>query len=147
MTLSQAPEIEPDKRETEPCLVKECGMNEKSPIGLIVHSETSYNSQLSYPDPVIAALAIKELSPRKIVWNIALFSAEQLPRSQKEEEEEEGEVVGMRLRISRDGDGKEMRAAAWGTMTHVFVEREGRRKVIDKMPEGWEGKLRRLIVG
>lgn len=127
--------------------MNQCGMNEKSPIGLIVHSETSYNSQLSYPDPVIAALAIKELSPRKIVWNIALFSAEQLPEDSPSSSTKEGEV-GLKLRISRDGNGEEeVRAAAWGTMTHVFVEREGRRKVVEKMPEGWEGKLRRLIVG
>lgn len=118
-------------------------MDHTSPIGLIVHSETSYNSQLSYPDPIIAGLSISSLSPRKIVWNIALFKADLL---EQDEVEVKGEV-GMKLRISRDEKkGEEMRAAAWGTMTHVFVEREGRNKVVEKLPDGWEEKLRGLVV-
>ncbi|GAA5879966.1 hypothetical protein JCM16303_004417 [Sporobolomyces ruberrimus] len=131
---------------TNEFLLNQCKMNSTTdPIGLIVHSETSFNQQLSYPQPVLAALSISTLSSRKIVWNLGLFDAEYT--SSTSENVPQGEY-GRRIRIKRDKEGKEVRAAAWGTMTHVFVERhsEGRNKVVDELPEGWGEKLRGLVV-
>lgn len=73
-----------------------------------------------------------------------MFDAEYTSTSTSETQGE----YGRKIRIRRDKEGEEVRAAAWGTMTHVFVERhsEGRNKVVDKLPEGWGEKLRGLVV-
>ncbi|GAA5993984.1 hypothetical protein JCM5350_008015 [Sporobolomyces pararoseus] len=148
---------------TNEFLINQCGMNQEDPIGLIVHSETNFNSQLTYPEPVLAGLAITSLSSRKIVWKLGLFKAEYLPQEEGTEEEEEGsnkkksgEFV-RKVRIARtstekgEGEEEEVRAAAWGTMTHVFVERGGREKgeknkVVESLPKRWQEKLQSLVI-
>lgn len=130
-------------------------MNQEDPIGLIVHSETNFNSQLSYPEPVLAGLAITSLSSRKIVWRLGLFKAEYL-KQEGEGNKKSGEFV-RKVRIARtltekgEGEEEEVRAAAWGTMTHVFVERGGREKgeknkVVESLPKRWQEKLQSLVI-
>jgi len=137
-------------------------MSENDPIGLIVHSETEFSSQLSYPQPVLCGLAIKELSNRKIVWKLGLFKAEYIENDNNDDhdgkvkvngqEEEEGgrRIFGKRVRIARNPENgqEELRAAAYGTMTHVFVERghQERNKVVESLPENWKEKLKTLVV-
>ncbi|GAA5948234.1 hypothetical protein JCM3765_001329 [Sporobolomyces pararoseus] len=144
---------------TNEFLINQCGMNsspelEEDPIGLIVHSETNFNSQLSFPEPVLCGLSIRELSNRKIVWNLGLFKAEYYNNSPLEEEGKRGIQFGNRnLRIARIKTGKEeeeeeeVRAAAWGSMTHVFVERgREKNKVVESLPIRWQTKLKTLII-
>ncbi|GAA5900852.1 Rtp1p [Sporobolomyces salmoneus] len=133
-------------------LLTQCKMSKEDPIGLIVHSETSFKGQLSFPEPVLAALSVLELSNRKVVWKVGLFKAEYCTSSEDEKEGKgnRGEF-GRKVRIVRNGEeGKEEEttAAAWGTMTHVFVERGGgRNKVVERLPEGWREKLEAIQVG
>ncbi|GAA6019691.1 hypothetical protein JCM11491_004886 [Sporobolomyces phaffii] len=137
---------------TNEYLLNECRMNATTdPIGLIVHSETSFASQLAYPEPVVAAVSIATLSRRKIVWNVALFKARYTTTTTTPEGDggrgEFGRKVGLVEPPEGKGEG-EATAAAWGTMTHVFVERGGERtKVVDALPAKWTEKLERLVVG
>ncbi|GAA5929963.1 hypothetical protein JCM1841_001228 [Sporobolomyces salmonicolor] len=121
-----------------------------SPIGLIVSSSTSFASSLSYPSPLIAALSITSLSARTVVWSVALFAAEYVPLACRPgdwtgyEMDGQGEV-GRRVRIKRDAEGTEVKAAAWGTMTHVFVDTDTRRPV-ERLPDELRQMLERLLV-
>lgn len=109
------------------------------PIGLIVQSETRFASQLKYPDPVVAALSISELTRRKIVWRVALFKAEYVS---KQTSRQGGVSVRNEVEI-KEGT----KAAAWGTMTHVFVERGGEQnKVVERLPESWLEPLGKLLI-
>lgn len=111
------------------------------PLGLIVTSETTYSSSLSYPSPVLAALAVQSLSARSVVWRVALFEGEYVEGgSGLEDVAGEG---GKRIRLKGE------RAAAYGTMTHVFVreDAEGVRRVVEELPEGMRGALEGLLVG
>ncbi|GAA6060324.1 hypothetical protein JCM10212_000421 [Sporobolomyces blumeae] len=162
----------------------------RSPIGLIVHSETSYASELKYPNPIVAALSISQLSKRKVVWRIGLFEGEWVEddddergtrRGRSDESDvgatsksggrvSDGESVtgfGKKVRIKRvprrsttprtlddverrrsttdRGTDEEVKASAWGTMTHVFVDRESR-KVVDELDDGFRKALERLVV-
>ncbi|BGP10776.1 hypothetical protein JCM10049v2_006668 [Rhodotorula toruloides] len=125
------------------------------PLGLIVSSSTSYASSLSYPSPIVAALAVSNLSARSVTWRIALFEGEYVPPL-----DAGGEVgmdgfsldslregaVGRKVRVKKDEkSGEEVRAAAWGEMVHVFVEEESRRP-LKEMGEGLRRALERLLV-
>lgn len=137
-------------------------MNERDPIGLIVASETKFNSQLSYPEPVLAGLSISEWSNRKIVWKVGLFKAEYVDNDSEfvgagddrdRFDDQGGETgtersFGRKVRIARDAKtGRPVGAAAWGTMTHVFVERGGERnKVVESLPARWKPKLEAIYV-
>ncbi|GAA5901728.1 hypothetical protein JCM5296_005390 [Sporobolomyces johnsonii] len=131
--------------------VEHCRINvPPSPIGLLVSSSTSFASSLSYPNPLIAALSIKSLSARTVVWSVALFAAEYVPVGCQPgdwtgyELDGHGEV-GRRVRIKRDEGGREVKAAAWGAMTHVFVDRDTRRPV-ERLPDEMRAMLERLLV-
>jgi acyl-CoA thioesterase FadM len=113
------------------------------PLGLIVNSETTYNSSLSYPSPVLGALAVQTLSNRTVVWRVALFDAEY---ASEDGGFELSDVVGEGGRRIRLKGGEGARAAAYGTMTHVFVHPDTR-KVVQELPEGLRRALEGLIVG
>ncbi|GAA5877886.1 hypothetical protein JCM1840_002937 [Sporobolomyces johnsonii] len=136
---------------TNQYLLEHCRINvPPSPIGLLVSSSTSFASSLSYPAPLIAALSVSSLSARTVVWSVALFAAEYVPVSCQPgdwtgyELDGHGEV-GRRVRIKRDAGGREVKAAAWGTMTHVFVDRDTRRPV-ERLPDEMSAMLERLLV-
>ncbi|CEQ39411.1 SPOSA6832_00930, partial [Sporobolomyces salmonicolor] len=136
---------------TAPATVEHCQIHvPPSPIGLIVSSSTSFASSLSYPSPLIAALSITSLSARTVVWSVALFAAEYVPLACRPgdwtgyEMDGQGEV-GRRVRIKRDAEGTEVKAAAWGTMTHVFVDTDTRRPV-ERLPDELRQMLERLLV-
>ncbi|BGP27072.1 hypothetical protein JCM10295v2_006034 [Rhodotorula toruloides] len=123
------------------------------PLGLIVSSITSYSSSLSYPSPLIAALAVSRLSARSVTWRVALFEGEYVPSEEEGGGGMEGfdlealgkGELGRQVRVRRDGKGEEVKAAAWGEMVHVFVDQESRRPV-KEMDEGLRGALERLLV-
>ncbi|GAA5832077.1 hypothetical protein JCM11251_002809 [Rhodosporidiobolus azoricus] len=125
------------------------------PIGLITSSTLSYASSLSYPFPVVAALAISTLGRRSVQWSIALFAGEYIPALKPGEvggfemdhvvgKGGEGAEAGAGRRIKIKG-GKEAKAAAWGKMVHVFVNQDDR-KVIEGFDDGMREALERLVV-
>jgi acyl-CoA thioester hydrolase len=127
---------------------------------LIVSSSTSYASSLSYPSPVVAALAVSNLSARSVTWRIALFEGEYVPALEGDKAGQDGGMegfglealrdreggVGRKLRVKRDEKtGEEVRAAAWGDMVHVFVDEQSRRP-LKELDEGLRRALERLLV-
>ena len=78
-------------------------------IGYIVHSQCSYKSAIAYPEPVTAGLRVNRLGNSSVEYGIGIFK-DQVDA-----------------------------AAAYGTFTHVFVNRATER------PAAIEGKLRQAL--
>ncbi|BGP19397.1 hypothetical protein JCM10213v2_007486 [Rhodosporidiobolus nylandii] len=124
---------------------------DKHPIGLVVASHTSYASSLAYPEPVLAGLAVARLGTSSVEWRVALFAAEYAPAVElgglegwEAGDAAGAEGAGRRVRLKLDGKG-EARAAAWGGMTHVFVD-ERSRKPVKGLESGMRAALERLLV-
>ncbi|GAA6036293.1 hypothetical protein JCM8097_001648 [Rhodosporidiobolus ruineniae] len=129
---------------------------EKRPIGLIVASHTFYAAPLSYPQPVVAALAVKKLGTRSVEWSVALFAGEYAEVEEGGRAGEGGKLgeegftlsslsaggVGRRVRLV---GGDKATAAAWGGMTHVFVDEETR-KAVGGLDEEMRKGLEKLVV-
>ncbi|GAA5870448.1 hypothetical protein JCM8547_004034 [Rhodosporidiobolus lusitaniae] len=138
-------------------------------IGLIVDARTTYSSSLSFPQPVVGALAVEKLGRRSVVWKVALFEGEYCASpfsSTAGSGAAEGEIAegyrlsdalggadtgeeaggaGRQVRIKRDAAGQPVRAAAHGTMTHVFVDRESR-AAVEELEERVKKELEKLVV-
>ncbi|GAA5886448.1 hypothetical protein JCM6882_001642 [Rhodosporidiobolus microsporus] len=137
------------------------------PIGLIASSSLLYASSLAYPHPVVAALAVGKLGRRSVEWSVGLFEGEYVPALAEGsgagegaggvegfdleaavgagEGEGAGQAAAGAGRPVRIKGGKGARAAAWGPMTHVFVDEQSR-KAIEGFEEGMRGALERLVV-
>lgn len=132
----------------------------------MVSSQATYSASLGYPQPVVAALAVKHLGTRSVTWKVALFAGEYADAEGATEGEAEGAAeagramrgfalrdvqrggAGRKVRLAR-GDqpagGGEPRAAMFGEMVHVFVD-EGTRRPVEKLDEGMREALMRLVV-
>ena len=82
-------------------LIEQCGLDihNGEVIGYIVHSECFYKSALAYPDKLLGALRVNRVGNSSVQYGLAIF---------KEERDE---------------------ASAYGTFTHVFVDRKSERPV------------------
>ena len=112
------------------------------PIALIAHSELSYAAPLAFPHPVLAALSVARLGKRSITWRVAVFPLPNDTRlAGRGAFTRAGEGVSFATG-SAGGGSEEMEAtaAAWGTVVHVFVDREAQRKSVECSEE-----LRRLV--
>ncbi|WP_295870576.1 thioesterase family protein [uncultured Zhongshania sp.] len=82
-------------------LIDHCGLNIKrgSVIGYIVHSECFYKHALAFPQQLEGALRVNRIGSSSVQYGIAIFSA------------------------------GAQQASAYGTFTHVFVDRQTERPV------------------
>ena len=89
-------------------LIREGGLDidKGDTIGYIVHSECSYKSALAFPEPVEGGFRVNRLGNSSVQYGISLY---------------------------KQGEDQ---ASAWGTFTHVFVDRESER------PAAISGRLR-----
>ena len=78
-------------------------------IGYIVHSQCNYHSAIAYPEPVEAGFRVNRLGNSSVEYGIGIFR--------------------------QDIDA----AAAWGTFTHVFVDR------VSERPVAIDGKLKQAL--
>ncbi|MCX2981882.1 acyl-CoA thioesterase [Halieaceae bacterium IMCC14734] len=78
-------------------------------IGYIVHSQCNYNSAIAYPESVEAGFRVNRLGNSSVEYGIGIFR--------------------------QDIDD----AAAWGTFTHVFVDR------VSERPVAIDGKLKQAL--
>ena len=85
------------------------GIHNGDRIGYIVHSQCSYKRAIAYPEPVEVGLRVNRLGNSSVEYGIGIF---------KDQVAE---------------------AAAYGTFTHVFVDRATER------PAAIEGKLRQAL--
>lgn len=125
------------------------------PKGLAVHSVTTFSASLEYPQPVIAAIAVREIGRSSVTWEAALFAGEYVSTSSNPDGgcwlHEGGEGVtregaaelsfGKQVRLV---GGLEAKAAAHGTFKHVFVGRESRRSV--ELPQEMRKVVEKLLV-
>lgn len=120
-------------------LIHHCSLSPTSltsPVGLVVSSSFSYCSPLSYPSPVIAALAVEKLGKSSVTYSVALFAAKGGGGSFK------GKAGGtVKAELEVDGKGE---AAAFGSFVHVFVDPVGRGSV--GIPEEARAALERILV-
>jgi acyl-CoA thioester hydrolase len=79
-------------------LIEACGLDirELPAIGLVAETSCRFLASLSFPDPVVAGLALERLGRSSVVYRIALFS------------------------------GEETAPAAIGRFVHVYVDRHTR---------------------
>lgn len=114
-----------------------------SPIGLVVSSSFSYAAALEFPAPLLAGLSVTKLGRSSVRYAVALFSAEAVARTSSLEA------------ATATGNGKHadfsftlrMRstaAAAYGEMTHVFVDPKTRRPT-DMAPR-MRAELEKLVL-
>ncbi len=89
-------------------LIRHCGLDIHSgnEIGYIVHSQCHYKRGLAFPEPLDGGLRVNRIGNSSVEYGIAIFG--------------------------RDQES----AGAYGTFTHVFVDRESER------PCGIRGQLR-----
>lgn len=82
-------------------LIAHCGLDIHggSVIGYIVHSECHYKQALAFPQLLVGALRVNRIGNSSVQYGIAIFAEDQ------------------------------QRASAWGTFTHVFVDRQSERPV------------------
>lgn len=126
------------------------------PIGLAIHSSTTFSSSLSYPNPLVCAVGVQAIGRSSVTWEAAIFEGEYVSSSLgsspsssfdeadkdggcwiNAEEEGKGEMVlGKQVRLI---GGKQARAAAYGIFKHVFVGRESRKS--EELP----AEMRRMV--
>lgn len=126
------------------------------PIGLAIHSATTFSSSLSYPNPLVCAVGVQSIGTSSVTWEAAIFEGEYVSPSssvevKKEEDggcwadsdsEDEGQMIlGKQVRLV---GGKQARAAAYGTFKHVFVGRESRRS--EEIHRGMREVVGRLLL-
>ena len=46
-----------------------------SPVGLVINSSFSYAAPLTYPSPLLAAMAVQALGKSSVTYSVALFDA------------------------------------------------------------------------
>jgi acyl-CoA thioester hydrolase len=108
----------------------------------MVNSQISFRSSLAYPEPLVAACSIVKLGRSSVVWAVALFAGSSEPTTNAPKSftsSSGGCAKGLdeNLLASRT-------AAAYGTMTHVYVD-PGTGKSIDIPPEA-RTSLEKLVV-
>lgn len=97
-------------------LIKECGLDIHAgdTVGYIVHSQCFYKSAIAFPDKIEGGFKVNKLGNSSVEYGVAIFR--------------EGEAT----------------ACAYGTFTHVFVNRETERPVA--IAESMRSKLSSMLV-
>ncbi|KAK9895132.1 Thioesterase/thiol ester dehydrase-isomerase [Cystobasidium minutum MCA 4210] len=116
-------------------LITRCKMvpsSQDAPIGLVVSSSFSYNAPLEFPAPLLAGLSVTKLGKSSVTYGIALFAAKRLSRTG----DAQTGIFDSKLQMISET------AAAYGEMTHVFVDPHTRRPV--EMPAVMRQELSKL---
>ncbi|KDE06500.1 hypothetical protein MVLG_03152 [Microbotryum lychnidis-dioicae p1A1 Lamole] len=124
-----------------------------TPVGLMVNSSLSFAAPLSFPSPILGALSVSSVSKSSITWQVGLFAARANPDrssisngTQLALEDHSDATFPTRfdssIQVIPGKDGQLPTAAAWGSMTHVFVDEKTRRST--PLPEQWREKLNGL---
>ncbi|KAM0786857.1 hypothetical protein ACM66B_002283 [Microbotryomycetes sp. NB124-2] len=132
-----------------------------TPLGLAISSTTTFTASLSYPNPVVGALAVEQLGNSSVTWKVGLFEAhyrggvvsgdggffvEDEQTGQKEDRviSRSREEVVLKPTVVLKGGFKDAKAAAFGTFKHVFTDPETQKAV--RIPDEWRRAFERLIV-
>ncbi|SCV69370.1 BQ2448_2390 [Microbotryum intermedium] len=120
-----------------------------TPVGLMVNSSLSFAAPLAFPSPILAALSVSSVSKSSITWQVGLFAA----RASNSNFGSIGTLAGSSgssfpktfassIEVVEGKDGGVPTAAAWGSMTHVFVDEKTRTPT--PLPDEWREKLKGL---
>ncbi|KAK4052760.1 hypothetical protein OIV83_002047 [Microbotryomycetes sp. JL201] len=133
-----------------------------TPLGLAISSTTTFTASLSYPNPVIGALAVDQLGNSSVTWKVGLFAAEykggivpgdggffvrdrnrQTNETDRSIDSDKQDIV-LEPKIVLRGGFRQAKAAAFGTFKHVFTDPETQKSV--KIPQDWRQAFERILI-